>query len=285
MQDNSTPYEISHRINVGYGYTNPQKGAPEVPLTSPFRRRTLRPLGTPDWCLLIGLEGRYIIYPDSNHPFSLHPSSAVLFPPHTSQDYTLHHDYAQGKFFWAHFFPEISMKPFLNWPKPTMVLNWDHDATLNEAILDACRRCIVFFNSNYAQRRSLSLLKIEEVLRLIHQVHPDHKSRHLDDRVAHALQYVSKEIHSKLSAKIIAGKVGLSTSRFTSIFIQNMQCGIMEYIEKQRLSMARSMLTNNKIPITVIAGECGFSSVSYFTKRFRRSYSMSPSEYRRSHNQ
>ena len=279
MQYSSTPYEASLRLNVGYGHMAPKEGASGA---SPLRRRTIRPQGTPDWCLLIVLEGRYIINPDSEHPVSLNPSSAVLFPPHTPQDHLLHHDYAEGVNFWAHFFPEASMLPFLDWPKPTMVLNWEHDATLNEAILDACHRCCAFMNSDYSRRRSLSLLKIEEVLRLINQVHPDNQLCHLDDRVAHALKYIGQNINSKLSAKIIAAEVGLSTSRFTSIFIQNMQCPIMEYIEKQRLTMACSLLANSKIPISVIAADCGFSSVSYFTKRFRQSRSMSPTEYRTS---
>lgn len=250
---------------------------------SPYRRRTLRPTGTPDWHIMIVREGRYVIGPDSKHATTLGPGSAVLYPPHMQQDSMLHEDLQEGRTFWAHFFPEISMVPFLNWPQTMLgpgVLNWYGNETLNHQISGACDRCVDYFGSDYIRNRSLALLSLEEVLRLIYQVHPDVKLDHLDDRVALALQHIATNITDPLSAKTIAEAIGLSASRFSHIFSMNMSCGIMEYVEKQRIAMASSMLTTTELPVALIAEKCGFSSAYYFSKRFRKNNQLSPSEYR-----
>jgi signal transduction histidine kinase/DNA-binding response OmpR family regulator/ligand-binding sensor domain-containing protein len=52
------------------------------------------------------------------------------------------------------------------------------------------------------------------------------------------------------------------------------------FIRTIRLKKAADMLTSTSVPITEIAEESGFSSVSYFTKCFHEAYSKTPSQYR-----
>ncbi|NWK55236.1 helix-turn-helix domain-containing protein [Verrucomicrobiaceae bacterium N1E253] len=285
MNDMVTPYEPALRLRVGFGHTVPVEGASGG---SPRRRRTLRPQGTPDWCLLIILKGHYVVSPESEHAIDLHPGSAVLFPPHRTQDHILHESCDEGKMFWAHFFPEASMLPYLDWPKPpkqdARVMRWDSASFLNEQIHEACRHCAQYMDSNYDRKRSLALLRLEEVLGLIYQSHPDKKIKQMDDRVVQSLQHISDGIGSPLSAQMLAAKAGLSVSRFSLLFRQNMKCSIMEYVEGQRLSIARRMLADTTLPVSLIAETCGFSSVYYFSKRFRKFHEMSPSEHRHQSN-
>lgn len=280
MPSDTTPYEAALRLRVGFGEAIPKVGEDGA---SHYRRRTLRPHGTPDWHLMIVLESRYVICPDSDHSVTLSPGQAVLYPPHMLQDSMLHADEQEGRTFWAHFFPEISMVPFLNWPQSKVgpgILKWDNRPALNQQIIEACGRCVSYIESDYVRARSLSLLTLEEILRLTYQAHPDIKLDHLDDRVALALQYIARNITTPLRAKTIAATMGLSVSRFSHIFNVNMNCGIMEYVEKQRISMASSMLSNTELPVAIIAEKCGFSSAYYFSKRFRIKHKLSPSEYR-----
>ena len=281
MQYPATPYEAALRLRADYGIAMPKKGESGA---SPLRRRTVRPGGTPDWHILLILEGEYVISPDSKYPLTLSPGQAVLYPPHMTQDYMLHDDFQSGRTFWVHFFPEVAMFAFLNWPESKAgpgVLKWDPYSALHRQITEACDRCVSYLVSDYVRCRSLSLLSLEEILRLINQVHPNAQLDHLDDRVAAALQYIASHISSHLSAKTIATAVGLSASRLSHLFSVNMECGIMEYVEKQRVSMACSMLSNTLLPVTVIAEKCGFSSAYYFSTRFRKNKSLSPSEYRK----
>lgn len=281
MQQTTTPYEAALRLRVGYGHARPRDA--DNSGSSPYRRRTIRPDGTPDWHLMIVLEGNYIVSPDSKHAHILEQGQAVMYPPHMKQDYMLHPDFQEGRMFWAHFFPEVAMRPFLNWPAPRAhpgILQWNQHNILNQQILDACEKCVYYYNSDYIRHRSLSLLSLEEILRLIHQVHPSSKLKRLDDRIAITLQYIANNIHSQFSIKDIAGFVGLSVSRLSHLFSKNMHIGIMEYVEKQRVNMACSMLTNTDLSVADIAEKCGFSSSYYFSKRFRKHHAITPTQYR-----
>jgi AraC-like DNA-binding protein len=54
-----------------------------------------------------------------------------------------------------------------------------------------------------------------------------------------------------------------------------------QLIQKVRMDAAVQRLRETDAPIAAIALECGYSDQSAFTRQFRRTAGMSPSEYRR----
>lgn len=54
-----------------------------------------------------------------------------------------------------------------------------------------------------------------------------------------------------------------------------------EFVSDLRLELATQLLGTTAEPVTRIAQQCGFSSQSYFTRRFRLTYATSPTEFRR----
>ena len=275
-----TPYEPALRLRVGIGHADPSEGCLG---DSPARRRTIRPNGTPDWHLLIVLKGQFVVNPEADRPIHLSPCSAVLFPPHVRQDYTLDDHYETGETFWAHFFPEASMLELLDWPKvgsDVGVLQWEGNNALHQNIMEACTRCETYLLSDYTRKRSLALLSLEEILRLISQADPHAPLDAMDDRVAASLQFIANHIKTPLSLEDVASEIGLSSSRLSHLFNTDLNCTVMVYIEKQRIQLASGMLTNTQMPITQIAEDCGFSSSYYFSKRFRKLKNMSPTDYR-----
>lgn len=275
---------MSLRLQAGFGTTHPVSGAMGA---SPQRRRTIRPNGTPDWHLLVVFEGEYIIDTESKHPGTLPPRSAALFPPYCKQDYTLSRTHSEGRTFWAHFSPEASMLEVLNWPKSHVewsILSWrNNEDLLHQQITDACLRCDGYLSSNYQRNRTLALLSLEELFRLILQANPLTRLNALDDRVAKTLHFIANHIKNPLTVNLLAEKIGLSPSRLSHLFAQNMQCGIMEYINRLRLKLACGMLTNTQLPMSTISEECGYTSPYYFSKRFKKAKNMSPTHYRQTH--
>lgn len=57
-------------------------------------------------------------------------------------------------------------------------------------------------------------------------------------------------------------------------------CTPVEYITEQRVAHAALLLTTTTESVSEIASRCGFSSVSYFGRRFRERYKTAPSRYR-----
>jgi len=48
------------------------------------------------------------------------------------------------------------------------------------------------------------------------------------------------------------------------------------------LSTAMELLANTDRPVSVVAAECGFTSVSHLSLRFKKVYHLSPLAYRKS---
>ena len=56
---------------------------------------------------------------------------------------------------------------------------------------------------------------------------------------------------------------------------------VMEYVLKTRIVMASEMLKKERCSVTEVSSRCGFSSVSYFSRVFKREVGISPLEYRK----
>ena len=55
----------------------------------------------------------------------------------------------------------------------------------------------------------------------------------------------------------------------------------MKYILKTRIVLAKNMLSNESLSITVISNRCGFSSVSYFSRIFKEETGMNPLTFKK----
>lgn len=58
----------------------------------------------------------------------------------------------------------------------------------------------------------------------------------------------------------------------------------MKYVGNYRLSQAKNLLLNSGLGLDRVAELCGFENKSYFIAKFRRSFSVTPGEYRRTAN-
>ena len=53
------------------------------------------------------------------------------------------------------------------------------------------------------------------------------------------------------------------------------------YLNEYRLTMASRLLLASEDSILAVAAECGFENLSYFNRRFKDRFGMTPSEFRR----
>lgn len=56
-----------------------------------------------------------------------------------------------------------------------------------------------------------------------------------------------------------------------------------DLLQLQKISKAGLMLVNSNLPIPEIADEVGYSSVTFFYKKFKQIFNMTPSDYRKQH--
>lgn len=74
--------------------------------------------------------------------------------------------------------------------------------------------------------------------------------------------------------------VGMNKSAFCTFMRNNAGSSFSEYLNDMRLERAKVMLCNTDKSIAEIAMDCGFQSVTYFNRLFKRRYKCTPKEIR-----
>lgn len=85
-----------------------------------------------------------------------------------------------------------------------------------------------------------------------------------------------------LSLATIAGDLGFESSYLRRIYKVTTGMTIMQKLEEIRINQAKYLLSSGRYQSQEIAGMVGFSDPFYFSRRFKQSCGMTPTEYRNS---
>jgi two-component system, response regulator YesN len=85
-----------------------------------------------------------------------------------------------------------------------------------------------------------------------------------------------------LSLNQIADEMDMSPIYISRLYKQQTMTSIVDVILEVRLRKVCSLLTNTDLSVTAIAERCGFTSSSYLHRMFKRSFGITPTDYRRS---
>ena len=100
------------------------------------------------------------------------------------------------------------------------------------------------------------------------------------DWLKNTLSYISENYSLPLGVAILADRVHLSRSFFSSKFKRHLGIGVREYIENFRIETAKKMLGSTVLSVSDIATDCGFSDSATFIRAFSRVVGTSPIKYR-----
>lgn len=99
--------------------------------------------------------------------------------------------------------------------------------------------------------------------------------------VTKSIDYISTNLHKKISAKELASKMGVSEAHLSREFKKTTNMTIVGYIQDMKLNTAKNMLEYTELSILEISNIFAFSDQSYFTEAFRKKYGISPGKYKR----
>src|SRR5690606_9192484 len=86
---------------------------------------------------------------------------------------------------------------------------------------------------------------------------------------------------SELTLQMLAEEQGISAPHLSKMFREVMQMPITNYISQYRLMRAKEWLEQEEtLKIHEVAEYCGFNDYPYFSRIFKRSFGISPLEYR-----
>lgn len=101
------------------------------------------------------------------------------------------------------------------------------------------------------------------------------------DRFGELAAWIAAHPGQDLSLEALAARVCLSPRQFSRRFRAAFGCSPGEYVETQRLGVAREQLTHPRASVEHIARASGFGSADVFRRAFERRYGVSPGDYRR----
>lgn len=93
-------------------------------------------------------------------------------------------------------------------------------------------------------------------------------------------KYIKDNYKRDISAGDVAGILGYSDVYFSKIFKQLFDDTFINYLTKVRIDKAKVLLKDVSFNIKEVGASVGYTDSNYFTKVFKRSVGMSPSEYR-----
>ena len=94
------------------------------------------------------------------------------------------------------------------------------------------------------------------------------------------LKAMESAIEDPLSRNELADISGVSERQLDRLFVSQLGISLSGYYLRQRLSRARSLVSQTAMPITEVSIACGFKSTSTFSKSYRSMFAISPSKDR-----
>ena len=104
-------------------------------------------------------------------------------------------------------------------------------------------------------------------------------------RFAQVVAHIHMHYGQNLEVKKLAKLAGVSQSQFERRFNRIFGTTPYEYLQRVRITAARTLLETTDRTIADIACETGFYDHSHFTRTFKRMMSCSPKQYRDHHRQ
>jgi transcriptional regulator GlxA family with amidase domain len=92
--------------------------------------------------------------------------------------------------------------------------------------------------------------------------------------------HIRTNLESDLDVQRLADLAGLSRAHFTRVFASCEGSSPAEFVQLERMRRAAQLLTSGALSVKAIATNCGFDDPNYFAKVFRRTYGISPSQFR-----
>lgn len=100
------------------------------------------------------------------------------------------------------------------------------------------------------------------------------------DTMNTVFEYLDEHYDENLTLEKVADVAGFSKYHFSRLFKQCSGYNFYDYLCHRRIKAAEVLLMNPDLPITEIALQSGFSSLSSFNRTFKKLKSCTPSEYR-----
>lgn len=98
--------------------------------------------------------------------------------------------------------------------------------------------------------------------------------------VLKAIQYIEVHYGGRITLKDMAGELHLSPNYLCELFKRHTGKNLMEYVTEYRMQKAKSYLNHVEYKVADVAEMVGYKEAKYFSSAFKKTYGITPLEYR-----
>lgn len=102
--------------------------------------------------------------------------------------------------------------------------------------------------------------------------------------ISEAVCYMKKNYNRDISLEEVAKAGNVSAGYLSKLFKTEMQVGFLEYLTQLRLKESEKLLAQSSLSIKEIALSVGYPDEKYYSKLFKKTTGIKPSEYRKIYN-
>ena len=96
-------------------------------------------------------------------------------------------------------------------------------------------------------------------------------------------RYINTNLLNKISLEEVARYLGMNRTYFCMFFKKHYGKGFADYLNDLKVDKAAALLLRGDRTIAEISRECGYTTVPYFNRAFKRSKGVTPGAYRKMH--
>jgi two-component system response regulator YesN len=104
-----------------------------------------------------------------------------------------------------------------------------------------------------------------------------------EDAIKLAKVFIAKNLSANISRAMVAKTVFLNEEYFSRLFRQQTGYTFKEYLLNEKMNLAKKLLAESHLSISIIASKVGYDNFSHFSQMFKKMTDKTPQEYRREH--
>ena len=162
-----------------------------------------------------------------------------------------------------------------------------------KAVYQVLSKYMKAIQSNNFLSSEFAMLYLKEVLILLFQSERNEETEisntmqeHYENTLLNEiLIFIHNNIYSSFTVEDICQKFSVSRSTLQTLFNTNIKTTPKQYISRIKLNQAKLLIQEHKYTISEISDILGFTSIHYFSRKFKLQFGISPTDYSKSINQ
>ena len=112
------------------------------------------------------------------------------------------------------------------------------------------------------------------------QVSTEASEQRNQTRLHFLLHFIHEHLTDKISIDDLSRKAYMSRNEFFKWFKEQFGITPLEYINRERIKLAKQILSDKKDTVSSVGYQCGFADVNYFVRLFKKAEGITPGAYK-----